>query len=260
MFRNHHAFVVYRYELILALIILLLTGSIGITSRDADTLPPPHPRYPYRIALTFDDGPHPFYTDRILTVLRTQEARASFFFVGSQLMRYPALAQVVALAGHEVLVHGFTHHNLTHLSDHDVRTELAVTARCIETLTGQKPAYFRPPGGQYDLRVQRLARELPLEMILWSALPKDHEEQDPEMIVRKVMEQAFDGGVILLHSGRMPTVVALPRIIAGLRWRGYQCVTVSELRRAFPAAGRTVAAAPNAAHQEKRNAYATAGN
>jgi peptidoglycan/xylan/chitin deacetylase (PgdA/CDA1 family) len=226
-------FVIYRYELVLAFIILILTGSFSLSSRDPGQAPA-SPRYPYKIALTFDDGPHPEFTDRIVSVLRKENAHATFFVVGIQAAKYPYLVQELSLAGHEVAGHTFTHRNLSHLSDGEIRRELTVTGELIYDIIRKRSLLFRPPGGQYDARVIRVAEEMGLEMVLWSVFPKDHEEENADAIVEKVLAQAQDGGTVLLHSGREPTLAALPRIIEQLRSKGYEFMTVSELRRACP--------------------------
>ncbi|MHB9154723.1 MAG: polysaccharide deacetylase family protein [Endomicrobiales bacterium] len=230
MFKINLSFVIYRYELILAMIVLLLTGSVVVSSRDRqEDLPAPSRYCPYRIALTFDDGPHPYYTDRLITVLEKENVKASFFLVGRLAVQYPELVQHLSLAGHELDVHTFTHRNLARLSGDEVRRELSLTARVIEGITKRRTVFFRPPGGQYDAKVLAAASATGQHMVLWTVFPKDHEENDPDVIVQKVLAQASDGGVVLLHSGRDATLEALPRIITALRQKGYAFVTVSQL-------------------------------
>ena len=231
MFKINFHLVIYRYEIILALIVLLLTGSIVVSSKDrAKDFAFRDPRYPYKIALTFDDGPHPVYTDRLISVLRQNKVPATFFVVGKMALQHPELVEELSLAGHEIEVHGFTHTNLTKLSERDVEKELNETRSIIEDITGKKCFFFRPPGGQFNDKVIKEASLLGEEMVLWSVFPKDHEENDPEIIIQRVMAQAADGGVVLLHSGRDPTIAALPEIIKRLREKGFEFVTVVELR------------------------------
>lgn len=221
--------VLYRYEVIGAAIILLLTGGISVSSQNADTFPRPLPRYPYAIALTFDDGPHPYFTDAILSQLKDHGATATFFVVGSQVAKYPGLARSIVANGCELQGHTMTHHNLTRLTDDAVRQELRATQQLIRSVTGKNPVFFRPPGGQYTGRVTQIGEDMGMRMVLWSVFPRDHEENDPDAIVERVMAQARDGGIVLLHSGRRPTLAALPRVIAGLRARGYHFVTVNDI-------------------------------
>lgn len=220
-----------RYEIILALIILLLTGSVFIAPPERERPVFVDNRYPYRIALTFDDGPHPYFTDRLLTLLKKEHVRATFFTVGRLVMEYPYLVQEISLAGHELAGHSFTHRNLSRLSDDEVRRELSITRGMIEDLSGKRVPYFRPPGGQYNQRVVSLGKSMGLSMVLWSVFPKDHEEPSSDVIVDRVLQQATDGGIVLLHSGVEATYNALPRIVSELRKRGYRFVTISELNK-----------------------------
>jgi peptidoglycan/xylan/chitin deacetylase (PgdA/CDA1 family) len=218
-----------RYEIIIALIILLLTGSIIITSNKSGPSPARHGRYPYRIALTFDDGPHPYFTEKLLALLQRENVKATFFVVGRMAMEYPYLVQEISLAGHELAGHSFSHRNLSRLSDPALVRELNITRGIIQDLTGKKVPYFRPPGGQFNGHVVTLARTMGLSMVLWTVFPKDHELTDPDVVVERVLQQVSDGGIVLLHSGMPATFEALPRIIGELRKRGYRFVTVEEL-------------------------------
>lgn len=226
MFKINFHLIVYRYELILVAIVLILAGSAVVSSKDRET----KELYPYKIALTFDDGPHPYYTDKIVSILQNNNAKGSFFIVGRLAMEYPYLIQQISLAGNEVDIHTFTHRNLSKLKDDEIRRELSITASLIKDISNQKSIFFRPPGGQYNKKVLQIAGDLNQNMILWTVFPKDHEEDDPEVILKTVLRQAGDCGVVLLHSGRPATLQALPKIIQELRNMGYQFVTVSELK------------------------------
>lgn len=229
MFKIDGSLVIYRYEMIVAVIVLLLTGSISIFSKNADLFLQPFPRYPYSIALTFDDGPHPYYTDAILSLLKDNGAPATFFVVGSQIEKHPGLARALTANGCEVESHTMTHRNLARLTDTEIKKELQSTEFLIKSFAGQNSLFFRPPGGQYNDHVVKIARDMGLTMVLWSVFTRDHEENDANAIVRRVLEQSRDGGIVLLHSGRCPTLVALPRIIKELRARGFRFVTVQDL-------------------------------
>lgn len=235
MFKIKFHLTIYRYEIILAAIVLLLTGSIVVSSKDkAKDFTFQDPRYPYKIALTFDDGPHPYFTDRLVSILREHNAPATFFLVGRQALEYPQLVQLISLAGHEVAGHSLTHSNFTKLSDKEIVNDIEMTRSILEDASGKKSFFFRPPGGQYNLKVIKAGGLAGQDMVLWSVFPKDHEADDPEVIVSRVLNQASDGGVILLHSGREATIAALPKIIKTLKERGYQFVTVMQLRTVSP--------------------------
>jgi peptidoglycan/xylan/chitin deacetylase (PgdA/CDA1 family) len=235
MFKVKFHLVIYRYEIILAAIILLLTGGIVVSSKDkAIDFTFRDPRYPYKIALSFDDGPHPDFTDRIVGILRENKVPATFFVVGRMALEYPQLVEELSVSGNEVEGHSYNHNNLTKFSEQQIIKDLNLTRGLIEDLSGKKSFFFRPPGGNYDLKVVKAAGSVGEEMVLWSVFPKDHEENDPKVIVDRVLKQAADGGVVLLHSGREPTLIALPVIIKELRERGYQFVSVMQLRSASP--------------------------
>ncbi len=196
--------VIYRYEIIVAFIVLLLTGSIVVSSKDfVQDFAFQNPRYPHKIALTFDDGPHPYYTDKLIDVLAENKVHATFFIVGRMAMEYPQLIEELSVAGHELEVHGFLHKNLTKLSDEGIEKELGMARSVIEDISGKKCLFYRPPGGQYNERVKMIADSMGQAMVLWFVFPKDHEEENPDIIIKRVLEQASDGGVVLMHSGRV---------------------------------------------------------
>ncbi|MBN1621090.1 MAG: polysaccharide deacetylase family protein [Endomicrobiales bacterium] len=229
MFKVRLHLVVYRYEIILAFIILILTGSIAVSSRDNERAFPPVQRYPYKIAITFDDGPHQKYTKELLAFLKKYNIKATFFVVGDQVIKYPQLARLISLYGHEIENHTTTHPNLTKLPEKNIKEELVMTRELIKNIAEQKSKYFRPPGGHYDNKVIEVAKDLGLRMVLWTVFPKDHGNTQADIISERILEQAHDGGVILLHSGSKQTLEALPKVIKELRYRGYHFVTISQL-------------------------------
>jgi len=231
MFKIDFHMVIYRYEVILAAIILLLTGGIAVSSRNTDNAFPPEQRYPYRIALTFDDGPHVGYTKKLIDVLSRYNAKATFFVVGIRLEQNPELAKQLSNAGHEIENHTYNHKNLAHLNDSEIEEELMHHRMLIRNITHRDSCFFRPPGGQYDTKVVDVAYKNGLSMILWTVFTKDHDEKDPKIIVQRALDQATDGGVVLLHSGSDATVAALPAILKELNSRGYKFVTVADLYR-----------------------------
>ena len=230
MYKINFHFVVYRYEAILAMIIFLLTGSFAMSSKDSQIAFPPVQRYPYSIAVTFDDGPHPEYTERILKILAEKHVPATFFVVGSQVFKHPGLARRISSCGHEIESHTMNHPNLKHLKQEQIKNELVMAQKIIRNVTGQESLYFRPPGGQFDKKVLSAASEMNLDMVLWTVFPKDHQEKNPEIIKKIVLEQSVDGGVIILHSGVDATIAALPEIIDELKNRGFRFLTVSQLK------------------------------
>ena len=191
---------------------------------------PPHPW----IALTFDDGPHPKMTERLLAVLEKEQVPATFFVVGKMADRYPYLVQEISAAGHEVSNHSYNHFHFSLLSPHDALAELSHTRAVIRRITGKDSIYYRPPGGHFSPRVAKAAAHAGYHMVLWSTLTKDVEGASTLAITQRILKGAQDGDVILMHSGMPNTLEALPGVIAQLKAEGYQFVTVSTLYGRVP--------------------------
>ena len=187
-----------------------------------------------KIAFTFDDGPHPEYTQRLLKILRDHGVRATFFVVGKQVEKHPELLQLIFREGHEIANHTYSHRDLRTLSPEELTLELEKTDRLVTAVTDQKMKYFRPPGGQYSPAVVQSARDLGYEMVLWSIFPQDHTNPAANLIRGRVLKAAKDRGIILLHSGVKHTLEILPDLILSLKSRGYSFVTISELESPDP--------------------------
>jgi peptidoglycan/xylan/chitin deacetylase (PgdA/CDA1 family) len=225
--------VIRRYEVILIGSVMLLSGAVMPSSWEPPfksyPVPPIEvlPKHPW-IALTFDDGPHP-RTEELLAVLKEAHVPATFFVVGKMADRYPQILRDIARDGHELANHTYTHRNLSRLPSDEVINELDETHEVIQRLTGQDAYFFRPPGGDFSRRTVRLATQAGYRMVLWSVQTNDVEGATPKFIRRRIMEGAQDGGIVLMHSGIKTTVDILPGIIAQLRERGFNFVTVSTL-------------------------------
>jgi peptidoglycan/xylan/chitin deacetylase (PgdA/CDA1 family) len=183
------------------------------------------------IALTFDDGPHPESTPELLAVLRTHHVKATFFVVGAMARRYPSLLRAIAADGHEIANHTYRHTNLLRkgISPEEIACELKACGGAVREITGKAPQYFRPPGGNYDDQVLKLARACGYTTVLWTYNPADFSEPGEDKIVRRVTWHAVNGGVYLLHDGYRQTVGSLPQIIEDLRARGFEFGTVSQV-------------------------------
>lgn len=185
------------------------------------------------IALTFDDGPYPFYTPLLLHQLDSERAPATFFLVGRTMQEYPQLVERIIASGDELGNHTFNHFTLTTLGSDAIEDQIASCGALIERYTGGAPALFRPPHGHYDARVIDIARKLGYRTILWNDAPDDAKANSVEvpvaLIVQRVLVHAKPGGIVLLHSGQYNTIVALAQIIPQLRAQGYSFVTVSQL-------------------------------
>jgi len=194
---------------------------------------------PHKVALTFDDGPDPTWTPKILKILKEKQAPAAFFVLGTQAQHYPDLLERIARDGHEIGNHTYSHQNLTESGDQQIELELNATTRLIEAVTGRSTAYFRPPYNSDgtptqpgEMRALRVARDLGYLTVTQSIDPDDWERPGADALVARVKRQRPDGSVILLHDGggdRSQTVAALPAIIDYLRGRGDLIVPLSEI-------------------------------
>ena len=206
--------------------------------------------YPNEVALSFDDGPDPTWTPKILDILRQKHASGAFFMIGEEAQNNIGLMQRVYREGHEIGNHTFTHPDISEISNASVDLELNLTERLFAAELGVQPLYFRPP---YSIdqepdtndqaapadRIQHLGY-----VIVGNKIDTDdweeHPVKSPQEIVDSVFQQMEDmktrswmrGSIILLHDGggdRQPTIDALPKLIDALRARGYKIVPVSEL-------------------------------
>ncbi|PIC87357.1 1,4-beta-xylanase [Sporosarcina sp. P20a] len=178
------------------------------------------------IALTFDDGPDPNYTVRILETLEKYNAKATFFMLGNRVHSYPSIAKKVAEAGHEIGNHSWNHPSLTGVTDVALQSEVKGTSDIIEAITGQPATVFRPPYGAVDDRVRESTK---LPVVLWNVDTLDWEHHDPELLLEHVMEATRAGSIILMHDIHKSTADGLDAVLENLQSQGYKFVTVSEM-------------------------------
>jgi peptidoglycan/xylan/chitin deacetylase (PgdA/CDA1 family) len=194
----------------------------------------PHSR---GIALTFDDGPHPEGTPAVLDVLRDAGATATFFLIGEQVERRPALAAEIAAAGHEIALHGYRHTLLLRRTRRALEDDLDRALDAIADATGRVPRCYRPPYGVFSAAGLALARRRGWMPLLWSRWGRDWERRaTPEAIARRATDGLEPGDVVLLHdadyysaSGSWRrTAAALPSIVDAVAARGVPCVAVTQ--------------------------------
>lgn len=182
------------------------------------------------IALTFDDGPHPSRTPQVVEILKSHEATATFFMLGSMVEKNPGIARMVAEAGFEVGNHSISHARLNRGGEEKIRREIEEATHIIETATGQRPTLFRPPYGLVGSDMRAVCKEHGMAMIMWSVDPRDWESSaTADSIISKVKQEAHNGAIICMHDIKGRTVEALPRLITELREEGYEFVTVSTM-------------------------------
>jgi peptidoglycan-N-acetylglucosamine deacetylase len=186
-----------------------------------------------RIALTFDDGPHPTWTPALLEALAAEDVRATFFVKGDALTAHPRVHHD-SVGHHEIANHTWDHPDLGRL-DHDaVAGQVRRCSRAIEDLLGVTPRLFRPPYGHLGGSTVLAASEAGMPLVLWSARARESRfEQHPDGVVADLVAQVSDGAIILAHdSGEPDRLITLNRavtIVRRLKDAGYAFVTVSEL-------------------------------
>lgn len=188
------------------------------------------------IALTFDDGPYPPYTDYLLDVLKAKRVHATFFLVAEQAQQYPELVRRMTAEGHTVGLHAFRHRDFLKLTEEEKRKDLEQGKNLLRDITGKNPVYWRPPHGFRDFSVMETAAAQNLTVINWSVIPRDWTGIDSQEIFRRVMDKAEDGAIVLLHDGDSPgykasrqaTVDAVAPLIDSLREKGYHLVSLEE--------------------------------
>ena len=188
------------------------------------------------IALTFDDGPYPPYTDRLLDVLKAKRVHATFFLVAEQAQQYPELVRRMTAEGHTVGLHAFRHRDFLKLTEEEKRKDLEQGKNLLRDITGKDPVYWRPPHGFRDFSVMETAAAQNLTVVNWSVIPRDWTGIDSQEIYRRVMDKAEDGAIVLLHDGDSPgykasrqaTVDAVAPLIDSLQEKGYHLVSLEE--------------------------------
>lgn len=181
---------------------------------------------PRKIALTFDDGPHPFYTEQLLDGLKKRGARATFFVMGKQAEAYPELVLRMQEEGHLIGNHTYSHVQLNKKNRETFKEELVRTNELLLGITGEEPQYVRPPYGSWD---KSFESELMMIPVLWTIDPMDWCSSDVNGIVRKVTKKAEDNAVILMHDEYKSSVTAALEIVDVLQKQGYEFVTVDEI-------------------------------
>lgn len=182
------------------------------------------------VALTFDDGPHPEYTPKLLDILRHHGVRATFYVIGRNVETHPDIARRIVSEGHEIANHSWSHPSLTSLSAARLRQEVESTSAIIEKVTGRRPTNIRPPYGAINERVRQiLFNEHGLDVIMWSVDPLDWKRPGASVVAQRLVEGAAPGGILLAHDIHPGTIEAMPETITRLKAKGYGFATVSQL-------------------------------
>jgi peptidoglycan-N-acetylglucosamine deacetylase len=185
---------------------------------------------PY-IAMTFDDGPHPSLTPRLLDILASRNIRATFYVIGQNVKQYPGIMRRMAAAGHEMGNHTWTHpRNLSRWADAPLRSEIQRTHDVIVSTSGAVPLTYRPPGGSVSPhQKQWLYNDYGYPTILWAVDPLDWKRPGPAVVTQRILSATKPGHIVLAHDIHPGTIEAMPATLDGLLARGYRFVTVSQL-------------------------------
>ena len=185
------------------------------------------------VALTFDDGPHPKYTNEILNILNEYDAKATFFVLGKYAELYPDIIKRENEEGHEIGNHTYSHINIKKISKNKLQEEYKKTQEIIYSITN--PKLFRPPYGMVDEKIIDILENDNSVIVLWSYKQdsKDWGNPEVEKIVDTTLSNIENGDIILFHDyvyyDESHTVEALKKIVPELKKRGYKLVTISEL-------------------------------
>lgn len=178
------------------------------------------------LALTFDDGPHPVYTPQLLDGLKERGIKASFFLMGKNIEGNEKIIQRMYEEGHLIGNHTFDHVRLSKLTDSEACSQITRTSNAIYEITGQYPAYVRPPYGEWKEGLDCTVTMLP---VFWDIDPLDWNTRNTDQVVQKVISSAEDGNIILMHDYYDSSVQAALQIVDLMTRQGYDFVTVDRL-------------------------------
>jgi peptidoglycan-N-acetylglucosamine deacetylase len=218
------------------------TGIDPASQESSAVAAPPPPRAPRKptynscqvdgpyLAITFDDGPHPKLTPRLLDMLKERGVKATFYVIGQNVVQYPEIVQRMVAEGHEIGNHTFTHPSLPKIGPSRVGEEIAKSNAAIEQATGVRPTTMRPPYGAINSAItKRLNEEFDLPVILWSVDPQDWKIRKASHVSSHILQNARPGSILLAHDIHPSTIDAMPAVLDGLLAKGFQFATVSEL-------------------------------
>lgn len=178
---------------------------------------------PDAVSLTFDDGPDPEWTPRVLDILGRENIQAVFFLTGRKISGNAGILRRLSAEGHTVGNHGFTHIPLAFRKSGRILSEIGKTDAAIEDTIGKKPVLFRPPYGRFDPRFKPWMARTGHTLVMWSLMPGDFLEMTERTLVERVRSSLHSGAVIVLHDGHARSagmVKALPGILSAIREAG----------------------------------------
>lgn len=216
----------------------LTVGSITNPDSPLPKVPPPGAKVRYNsvhtdqqvLAMTFDDGPHPVNTPKLLDLLKERNIKATFFLVGERVKMHPEIVRRILAEGHEVANHTWTHPSLVSISDEKIRSEFQRTADAIWDAAQYRPHLMRPPFGATNKRIEQFVfNEFGYSSITWSVDPNDWRRPGVQVVANRLIAGAHKGAIMLAHDIHAPTIEAMPQVFDALLAKGYKFLTVSQL-------------------------------
>jgi peptidoglycan-N-acetylglucosamine deacetylase len=192
------------------------------------------------VALTYDDGPSPTYTNQLIDLLNRLEAKATFFVIGQNIETHPETVKKIIDSGHEIGNHSYSHQKLIWKTPAFVRSEIDKTDELLRQLGVKQEILFRAPFGYKRFTLPYILKQMHKKNIMWNVDPKDYQETNPEVIAQRVLEKVQPGAIILMHDGgsdsqnetlsdRTATIAATEIVIHKLQAQGYKFLTVSQM-------------------------------
>jgi peptidoglycan/xylan/chitin deacetylase (PgdA/CDA1 family) len=199
---------------------------------------PAPPRHAYNsvntsqpvVAISFDDGPHPELTPKLLDILKARNIRATFYVIGRNVEAYPEIARRIVAEGHEIANHTWSHPSLTKIGAAGVAREIKRTTEVIQRVTGVTPTTMRPPYGATNASInRRMNEEFGLRVAMWSVDPQDWKYRNAQRVANHLATQTKAGDILLAHDIHPSTIAAMPPALDALLAKGLRFVTVEEL-------------------------------
>lgn len=192
-----------------------------------------------KVALTFDDGPSPVWTPRILDELKKNNIPATFFMIGHHVQKYPQVAKRVVKEGHTIGNHGYAHSVVLYYTPEEIEEEIKYTEHVIREITGETTQYFRPPKAWINTKIKEKIKSLGYKTILWSLNSKDWVSFNHRWISQFISRNIRNGDILLFHDSgniwtteggdRLQTVKSIPLLAKSLRKKGFEFVSIKDL-------------------------------
>lgn len=197
----------------------IFSGTENVENREEDEVQK-------KIAITFDDGPHPYYTEQLLDGLKERGVVATFFVTGEHAKLHPDVIKRMQEEGHLIGNHTYSHIQLTKNNREKFKEELIVTNEVLKEITGEETEFVRPPYGSWD---KSFEKELNMFPVLWTVDPLDWSSKNVDRIVEKIVSKAGENDIILMHDYYETSVTAALKVVDELLEEGYSFVTVEEI-------------------------------